>query len=63
TWSPRRLVAAAFRRLAERWPVALGGLMPLDPADELRAAGFSVTRRVELPHSGYPSLVLAAERR
>lgn len=48
--------------LARRWPARLGGLAPCDPTADLRAAGFFVERRLELPRHGYPSLVLLARR-
>lgn len=54
-------VAATALRLAGRIrPRALGGLRPLDPSADLRAAGFAIDRRVVLPRGGYPSLVLLA---
>jgi len=57
-----KLVSAPVRAAAERSSGVLGGLRPLDPRDELRAAGFDVdaTRRVSL---GYPSLCVVARRR
>jgi hypothetical protein len=63
-WADRRgpagrLRYGALRRLARLRPEPLGGLQPLDPAAELEAAGFEVTRRVVLTRHGYPSLVLA----
>lgn len=57
-----RLALAALAALAAARPRTLGGLAPLDPTDDVRHAGFVVTRRVQLPHHGYPSLVLAASR-
>lgn len=55
-----RAVARLLRLAARARPAAWGGLRPLDPAPELAAAGFAVTRRAVLPRRGYPSLVLAA---
>ena len=51
-------------RRSRCWPVAApdrwGGLLPIDPTDDLLGAGFVVTRRRVLPRDGYPSLVLLA---
>lgn len=58
-----RLAAHALRSAARMRPAAWGGLRPLDPAADLAAEGFALTRRVVLPRGGYPSLVLAAARR
>lgn len=58
-----RALRLGFRALARAWPAALGGLMPHDPHDEIEAAGLGVTRRVELPRRGYPSVVLEARLR
>lgn len=58
-----RLVSRALRAAIRMRPAMWGGLRPLDPTDDLTAAGFAVTRRVVLPWRGYPSLVLAAKRR
>lgn len=55
-----RLVGAVLRSAARLRPRTWGGLCPLDPAADLAAAGFDVTRRVVLARGGYPSLVLAA---
>ena len=55
-----RAVARLLRLAARARPAAWGGLRPLDPAPDLAAAGFAVTRRAVLPRRGYPSLVLAA---
>jgi len=52
----------ALRVLARARPGAWGGLRPLDPAADLSAAGFQITRRVLLRRGGYPSLILAATR-
>lgn len=64
-WADRRrpagrAVHAALRGLARARPGAWGGLMPLDPMGELRAAGLVATHRVVLPRGGYPSLVIRA---
>jgi ubiquinone/menaquinone biosynthesis C-methylase UbiE len=57
-----RCVSAPLRAAAERSSGLLAGLRPLDPSDDLRAAGFEVeaTRRVVI---GYPSLCVRAKRR
>jgi len=55
-----RLVSRALHGCAQVRPAAWGGLRPLDPTDDLIAAGFAVAHRVVLPRRGYPSLVLAA---
>lgn len=55
-----RVAATALRLAARIRPRVLGGLRPLDPSADLRAAGFAVTRRVVLPRGGFPSLVLFA---
>jgi SAM-dependent methyltransferase len=66
-WADRRrlggrAVHRALQTLARARPSAWGGLMPLDPTDDLLAAGFQPARRVVLPRGGYPSLVLRAHR-
>lgn len=55
-----RALGGALRLAARLGPGRWGGLAPLDPTADLRAAGFAVTRRVVLPRGGYPSLVLLA---
>jgi ubiquinone/menaquinone biosynthesis C-methylase UbiE len=57
-----RCVSAPLRVAAERSSGLLAGLRPLDPGDDLRAAGFEVeaTRRVLI---GYPSLCVRARPR
>ncbi|PTL58913.1 hypothetical protein C7Y72_04225 [Paraconexibacter algicola] len=57
---PARLAGRVLAAAAAARPAALGGLRPLDPTADLRAAGLHVDRRVELPRRGYPSLVLRA---
>ena len=57
-----RVANGLLRRLARARPAAWGGLMPLDPAPELAAAGLIATHRIVLPRGGYPSLVLRARR-
>lgn len=61
-WAGRRPGALLLRGAALGAPARLGGLMPLDPAPELPAAGFRLLHRIRLPRGGYPSLVLAAIR-
>ena len=55
-----RLARGALRLAARARPASWGGLRPLDPSEDLRTAGFVVTRRVVVPRRGYPSLVIAA---
>jgi ubiquinone/menaquinone biosynthesis C-methylase UbiE len=57
-----RFVSAPVRAAAGRSTGLLASLRPLDPSDDLRAAGFEVeaTRRVLI---GYPSLCVRAIRR
>jgi ubiquinone/menaquinone biosynthesis C-methylase UbiE len=57
-----RVASAPVRAAAERSSGLLAGLRPLDPSDDLRAAGLEVeaTRRVLI---GYPSLCVRATRR
>lgn len=55
-----RVLSALLRRAAQARPTALGGLMPLDPAPELAAAGLAATHRIALSRGGYSSLVLRA---
>lgn len=55
-----RVVSGLLRGLAQARPAAWGGLMPLDPAAELAAAGLIATHRIVLSRGGYPSLVLRA---
>lgn len=55
-----RAVAGALRLAARLRPATWAALRPLDPAPDLAAAGFEITRRAVLPRRGYPSLVLAA---
>lgn len=55
-----RAAGAVLGALAAARPATLGGLRPLDPTADLRAAGFVVERRAELPRGGYPALVLRA---
>ncbi|HVF79660.1 MAG TPA: class I SAM-dependent methyltransferase [Solirubrobacteraceae bacterium] len=57
---PGRLSGYALRLAAHVRPRKWGGLRPLDPCEDLAAAGFEVTRRVVLTRGGYPSLVVAA---
>ena len=67
-WADRRrwagrVVHRALSLTARARPASWGGLAPLDPTAALGAIGFSCTHRVQLPHGGYPSLVLRAELR
>ena len=67
-WADRRrlggrLADGMLRALARARPAAWGALAPLDPTDDLRAAGFTPARRVVLPRGGYPSLVILAHPR
>lgn len=62
-WAGRPLVRGALGLLGRTLPSACGGLRPLDPSADLARAGFALTRRVELPRHGYPSLVLGAKTR
>lgn len=55
-----RALGRVLAELARRRPDAWGGLRPLDPTDDLRAAGLLAERRVVLPRRGYPSLVIRA---
>lgn len=55
-----RVLNALLRHAAQARPTAFGGLMPLDPAPELAAAGLVATHRIALSRGGYPSLVLRA---
>lgn len=55
-----RLVRGLLQTAARLRPRTLGGLRPVDPTADLRAAGFAVDRRVQLPRRGHPSLVLRA---
>jgi len=55
-----RIAHEALALLARARPTVWGGLQPLDPADDLVAAGFAIDRRVLLPRHGYPSVVLLA---
>lgn len=55
-----RFVGGSLRALAAARPAAWGGLRPLDPAEDLRAAGFVVTDVFGVRRGGYPSLVLRA---
>ena len=59
---PTRLLSAPVRAAARRASGLLAGLRPLDPADDLRTAGFEVdaVRRTAL---GYPSVCVRATRR
>ena len=57
-----RVTQLGLRTLVRARPAAWGGLAPLDPTDDLRAAGFLPDRRVVLPRGGYPSLVVRARR-
>jgi SAM-dependent methyltransferase len=64
-WADRRrlggrVVRRGLRTLARARPAACGGLAPLDPTDDLRAAGFAAARRVVLSRGGYPALVVRA---
>ncbi len=59
-WSPRGVVRALLRATAAIAPARLGGLAPLDPVPDLRAAGLVPRTRVVLPHGGYPSVVVLA---
>lgn len=60
---PRRGIARITRMLfvaaAEAGPARLGGMRPLDPRDELRAAGWTLVRAVTL-RRGYPTLCVLA---
>lgn len=58
----RLLLSAPLRSAAHHSSGVLAGLRPLDPREELRAAGFDVgaARRVR---RGYPSLCVVARRR
>ncbi len=60
-WSPRGAVRALLRATAAIAPARLGGLTPLDPGPDLRAAGLVPRTRVVLPRSGYPSVVVLAD--
>jgi ubiquinone/menaquinone biosynthesis C-methylase UbiE len=57
-----KLVSAPVRAAAARSSGVLAGLRPLDPADDLRIAGFEVdaVRRTTI---AYPSLCVSARRR
>ncbi len=61
-WSERALVRGTLELVGRTLPAACGGVRPLDPAADLAAAGFGLTRRVHLPRGGYPSLVVCANR-
>jgi len=53
-----RLTGRALGLAADARPAAWGGLRPLDPTQDVVAAGFEVTRRIALSRGGYPSLVV-----
>lgn len=55
-------LGAALGAMARARPAAWGGLRPHDPTADLQAAGMVVTRRVQLPRGGYPSLVVLARK-
>jgi len=64
-WADRRracgrVLYLGLRTLARARPAAWGALAPLDPTDDLLAAGFLPTGRAVLPRGGYPSLVIRA---
>jgi ubiquinone/menaquinone biosynthesis C-methylase UbiE len=66
-WADRRRLGGrtvhwGLQTLARAKPSAWGGLAPLDPTDDLLAAGFLPARRLVLPRRGYPSLILRAHR-
>lgn len=54
------LVHTALTRASESYPRRWGGLKPLDPTADLRAAGLEPTRRVLLNRGGWPTLVIRA---
>jgi ubiquinone/menaquinone biosynthesis C-methylase UbiE len=55
------LLSRPLRALSERCGGVLAGLRPLDPTEELRAAGLRPLRARRV-RAGYPSLCLVAER-
>ena len=66
-WTDRRrpggrALGSGLTATARRFPERLGGLAPLDPTADLRCAGFQWRTRAQLPHGGYPSLVIRASR-
>ncbi|GAC1440501.1 MAG: hypothetical protein NVSMB51_19860 [Solirubrobacteraceae bacterium] len=62
--SSERAAGAGAQRLltwlAAARPRTWGGLLPLDPTEDLHVSGFRVTHRVQLVRGGYPSLILRA---
>lgn len=60
-WSPRLAVRAVLTTAAFVAPAKVGGLAPLDPTDDLRAAGLEPRARVVLPRRGYPTVVVLAD--
>lgn len=60
-WSERVLVRGVLALLTRGSPIGCAGLRPFDPAADLVRAGFRLSRRVQLPRRGYPSLVLVAK--
>lgn len=64
-WVDRRrpggwIADLALRTAASARPARWGGLAPLDPTADLRAAGLRLTHRRTLRRGGYPSLVIRA---
>lgn len=59
TWSSRPATRRALAAVALTAPARLGGLRPLNPAGDLRRAGFAPGRSAFVRH-GYPTLVVRA---